>query len=113
MVATVIMGELAGERSPGHAYSPIVGVDVSLAAGAVGVLPLEPDFEYAVLSLSGTVEVDGGELAPGPLLYLGSGRTELAIAATEPGRGTTFTVTLPVGVPPPSSPQGPSFSGRP
>jgi redox-sensitive bicupin YhaK (pirin superfamily) len=47
-----------------------------------GSLPVEPDFEYAVLGLVGTVEVDGVALAPGPLLYLGCGRPALSLRGT-------------------------------
>jgi redox-sensitive bicupin YhaK (pirin superfamily) len=84
--ATVIMGELAGASSPGKAYSPLVGVDIALDAGTDTRLPLEPDFEYAVLTVDGVAEVDGVQLAPGSLLYLGCGRRDLRLCATTPGR---------------------------
>jgi redox-sensitive bicupin YhaK (pirin superfamily) len=83
---TVVMGEMAGRTSPARVYTPLVCVDATLAAGSRTRLPLRPDFEYAVLMLSGTAEVDGDDLDQGPLLYLGAGRTELAIAATGPAR---------------------------
>jgi len=79
MAATVIMGELAGERSPGRAYSPIVGADVSLAIHADAVVALEPDFEYAVLAMSGELDIDASPLTPGAMLYLGCGRRELRL----------------------------------
>ncbi len=79
--ATVILGELDGARSPGAVYSPLVGADLTLAAGAAARLPLERDFEYAVLSMSGSVDVDGVRVEPGALLYLGCGRTELPLRA--------------------------------
>ncbi|MFJ9107509.1 pirin family protein [Streptomyces sp. NPDC102283] len=79
--ATVIMGELDGAASPGTAYTPIVGADVALAGGAEARLPLDPDFEYAVLSMSGEAEVDGVPVLPGSMLYLGCGRTELPLRA--------------------------------
>jgi redox-sensitive bicupin YhaK (pirin superfamily) len=83
---TVIMGSLDGSASPAQMYSPLVGAEAALAAGADTRLPLRPEFEYAVLTLAGTVTVDGIELAPGPLLYLGMGRVELALGADGPGR---------------------------
>jgi redox-sensitive bicupin YhaK (pirin superfamily) len=83
---TVIMGSLDGSTSPARLYSPLVGAEAVLAPGADTRLPLQPEFEYAVLALSGTAAVDGVELAPGPLLYLGTGRSELALHADEPGR---------------------------
>ncbi|MFJ4964725.1 pirin family protein [Streptomyces sp. NPDC088729] len=79
--ATVILGELDGAVSPGTAYTPIVGADLALARGAEARLPLEPDFEYAVLSMSGEAEVDGVRVLPGSMLYLGCGRTELPLRA--------------------------------
>lgn len=81
LAATVILGELDGASSPGTAYTPIVGADLALTAGAEARLPLDPDFEYAVLSMSGEAEVDGVPVLPGSMLYLGCGRTELPLRA--------------------------------
>ncbi|MEU5287960.1 pirin family protein [Streptomyces sp. CA-278952] len=81
VTATVILGELDGAASPGTAYTPIVGADVTLAGGAETRLPLDRDFEYAVLSMSGEAEVDGVPVLPGSMLYLGCGRTELPLRA--------------------------------
>ncbi|MFE2450366.1 pirin family protein [[Kitasatospora] papulosa] len=81
LTATVILGELDGAASPGTAYTPIVGADLTLTAGAQARLPLDPDFEYAVLSMSGEAEIDGVPVLPGSMLYLGCGRTELPLRA--------------------------------
>lgn len=81
LTATVILGDLDGSRSPGTAYTPIVGADLDLTRGADVRLPLEPDFEYAVLSMSGEASVDGVPVLPGSMLYLGCGRTELPLRA--------------------------------
>jgi quercetin 2,3-dioxygenase len=86
LAATVIMGELGGARSPGRSYSPIVGADVALSTGAVAVVPLEPDFEYAVLVMSGELVVDDVSLTPGAMLYLGTGRTELRLTSAAGAR---------------------------
>ncbi|MGW2261610.1 pirin family protein [Streptomyces sp. NPDC001780] len=79
--ATVILGALDGAVSPGTTYTPIVGADLTLARGAETRLPLEPDFEYAVLSMSGESAVDGVPVVPGSMLYLGCGRSELPLRA--------------------------------
>ncbi|MEU8706630.1 pirin family protein [Streptomyces sp. NPDC048565] len=79
--ATVILGELDGAASPGRSYTPIVGADLTLTEGAEARLPLDPDFEYAVLSMSGEAQVDGVPVLPGSMLYLGCGRTELPLRA--------------------------------
>lgn len=81
LTATVILGTLDGATSPGTAYTPIVGADLALRSGAETRLPLDPDFEYAVLSMSGEAEVDGVPVLPGSMLYLGCGRTELPLRA--------------------------------
>lgn len=81
LTATVILGELDGAASPGTTYTPIVGADLALAAGTETRLPLEPDFEYAVLAMSGEAHVDGVPVLPGSMLYLGCGRTELPLRA--------------------------------
>ncbi|RMI46213.1 pirin family protein [Streptomyces triticirhizae] len=81
--ATVILGTLDGATSPGTVYSPLVGADLTLAAGTDARLPLEEDFEYAVLTIDGESEVDGVRLAPGSLLYLGEGRAELPLRADD------------------------------
>ncbi|MFE2428890.1 pirin family protein [Streptomyces sp. NPDC059373] len=82
LTATVILGELDGAASPGTTYSPLVGADLALAAGTDVRLPVNPDFEYAVLTMSGATDVDGVRLDPGSMLYLGCGRTELPLHAT-------------------------------
>ncbi|MFC9534825.1 pirin family protein [Streptomyces sp. NPDC056975] len=79
--ATLILGELDGAVSPGTTYTPIVGADLSLTRGADLSVPLEPDFEYAVLSMAGEAQVDGVPVLPGSMLYLGCGRTELPLRA--------------------------------
>ena len=82
----MIMGELAGTRSPADVYSPLVGAEAVLEPGADCRLPLQPSWEYAALTLVGSVDVDGVALAPGPLLYLGSGRSGLPLRANHGGR---------------------------
>ncbi|MDT4914001.1 MAG: quercetin 2,3-dioxygenase [Pseudonocardiales bacterium] len=84
--ATVIMGSLAGARSPGKAYSPLLGVDVALDAESELLLPLEPDFEHAVLVMSGSVDVDGAALTPGTMIYLGCARRDLRLASAAGAR---------------------------
>lgn len=79
--ATVILGELDGAASPGTVHSPLVGADLTLAEGTAARLPLQRDFEYAALAMSGETEVDGVRLTPGSLLYLGTGRRDLSLGA--------------------------------
>jgi quercetin 2,3-dioxygenase len=110
VTVTVIMGELAGVSSPARTYSPLVGAQATLDGGTGIRLPLVPEFEYAALAVSGTVEVDGVPLAPGPLLYLGTGRADLALRAVPPSSGRLTSGSAPLrpraaGVPPSSAEQ--------
>ena len=79
--ATVILGDWDGARSPGATYSPLLGADLTLAEGTAVRPPLDPDFEYAVLAMSGAADVDGVRVEPGSMLYLGCGRRELPLRA--------------------------------
>ncbi|MFJ9454591.1 pirin family protein [Kitasatospora sp. NPDC101447] len=79
--ATVILGTLDTATSPGTTHTPLVGADLALAGGADLRLPLVPDFEYAVLAMSGHVDVDGVPVEPGSMLYLGCGRPDLPLHA--------------------------------
>src|SRR2546427_7707301 len=59
VTATVFAGSLGAATSPAQVYSPLVGADIAVEAGADTRLPIRPDFEYAALGLSGSAEVDG------------------------------------------------------
>ena len=78
VVATVLVGELAGVRSPARADHPAVGADVAVG-GSVAV-PLDPAFEHALVVLAGVVQVDGRDVVPGWLADLGLGRAEVGLA---------------------------------
>jgi redox-sensitive bicupin YhaK (pirin superfamily) len=80
--ATVILGSMGGETSPGTTHSPLVGVSVTLSTGSSTVLPLEPDFEHAVLVLAGSAAVDNERLDVGTMLYLGCDRRDLRLSST-------------------------------
>ncbi len=84
-VATVLVGEVAGARSPARRDTALVGADLALAGGAAAV-PLDPDFEHALVVLEGGVELGGRVVTPGALAYLGSGREELVLTAGEATR---------------------------
>jgi redox-sensitive bicupin YhaK (pirin superfamily) len=99
LTARVLVGSLAGAVSPATCYTPLVGAEITLAAGSDSLLPLHRDFEYAVLALHGAATVQGATLVPGPLLYLGEGRTSLRLAAGSDARvlllgGEPFTERL-------------------
>jgi redox-sensitive bicupin YhaK (pirin superfamily) len=77
--ATLLTGSLAGARSPARTFSPILGADVLGAAGERLALPLDPDFEHALVPLAGETLLDAQPLAVDTLYYLGCGRRELVL----------------------------------
>lgn len=83
---TVIIGELAGRRSPAKTYTPLLGAEVLLEAGAGIRLPVPDRFETAVLAVAGEPEVDGVAVPAGALLYLGCGRPDVSIRSGQPAR---------------------------
>jgi hypothetical protein len=79
--ATVLLGALGEVTSPARVHTPLVGADLALHGSAR--IPLRPDFEYALLVISGVVEVADTAMAPGALWYLGTGRDELILSTSE------------------------------
>ncbi len=92
--ATVIVGELAGARSPATNYSPLVGAEVTVTPGPASSLPLDRDHEHAVLAVAGGVVVDGRAIAAGDCAYLERGRTRLSLATDGDGGDATARLLL-------------------
>ena len=61
--AQVFVGSLWGSTSPVRVESQLVGAEVVLEAGRALTLPVTPGFEVSVLVDSGSVAVDGQDLA--------------------------------------------------
>jgi quercetin 2,3-dioxygenase len=66
---------------PAAVHSPLLGVELLCAGPVEAVLPLRPDFEYALMMLEHEACFDGQALGIGSLLVLGAGRRELRVAA--------------------------------
>ncbi len=79
---TVMTGEVAGVVSPAPAYTPLVGADLTVEGP--GSVPLTSEYEYAVLVVDGPIVVDRQRAEFGEMVYIGTGRTEVAL--TGPGR---------------------------
>jgi redox-sensitive bicupin YhaK (pirin superfamily) len=84
-VVTVLVGEVAGERSPARADTPLVGAEVRMVGGRA-VVPLATGFEHALVVLEGEATVGATAVGPGVLVYLGRGRDELVLDAAGPAR---------------------------
>jgi redox-sensitive bicupin YhaK (pirin superfamily) len=90
---TVFVGELDGARSDAAAYSPLLGAEVTLAAGARAELPLDTEFEHGVLAVDGEPAAAGVRIPVSALVHLEPGRRSLLLDG--PGRvlvlgGTPF-----------------------
>ncbi|MVU83993.1 pirin family protein [Nocardia sp. ET3-3] len=83
VTGTVLIGSLGGVTSPATAYTPIVGADLVVRAEANADLPLNPEFEHAVLVIEGGLGIDGTRVEPGSLFYLGSDRESIRLHDTD------------------------------
>ncbi len=66
----VFLGELAGSRSPVHTFTPLLGAQIDLEAGARVEVDFDPRFEHGVLGDQGAIRVEGTALAVAELAYL-------------------------------------------
>lgn len=80
VAVTGILGDVGGLVSPASTYSPLVAAEIRLPAGAATVLPVERDFEYAVLVADGAARVAGESVPLGALRYLGWGADAVELA---------------------------------
>src|SRR5947209_982173 len=85
---TVLVGRFGSAESPAVVHTPLVGVEVVVHGPGSYRFPLEPTFEYGLLSMSGAVDAAGTTVTPGSLLYLAPGRSELTIET--PGEARAF-----------------------
>jgi quercetin 2,3-dioxygenase len=83
---TVFIGSLPGAQSPATVFSEIVGAQIVAGTGAAGRIPLTPAHEHVMFVSAGSAEVDGTVLRTGQLLYLGTGREHVAVAAAAGSR---------------------------
>jgi quercetin 2,3-dioxygenase len=84
----VFLGELAGERSPVHTFTPLLGAQLDLDPGVGLTLEVDPAFEHGVLLDHGDVEVGGTALAVADLAFqaAGSGHLEVVNRGDGPAR---------------------------
>ena len=69
----MFLGELAGDRSPVHTFTPLLGAQIDLDPGARLTLEVDPAFEHGVLLDQGSVEVGGTALAVADLAFQAAG----------------------------------------
>jgi quercetin 2,3-dioxygenase len=79
MRMTVAIGSLLDAVSPAMIHSPLVGAEIIAYPGSTAAVSVRPDFEHAIVVMSGALSVSGASVEPGSLLYLGDGRSTLQL----------------------------------
>lgn len=69
--------------SPVGTYSPLLGAELTLRAGAAVTVRLDPTFEHGILVDGGPVRVGTEQVAAHDLVYLPPGRRSVALHAQE------------------------------
>jgi len=76
---TVFLGEHLGTKSPATVYSPLVGAELRVPAGARLELPLDAGWEHGILVVSGEVTIDRQPVAVNELAYFEAGVSAVSI----------------------------------
>lgn len=79
--ATVVLGEFAGVRSPATVYTPIVGAEISVPAGGTVTLPLNREWEHAIVLVEGDAAAEGVVFERNLMLYLGDSRDAVSVTS--------------------------------
>jgi redox-sensitive bicupin YhaK (pirin superfamily) len=82
----VFLGELLGFHSTATTFSPLVGAQLDLLAGATLDIPVDASFEHGVLVDTGRVRVNGEALPEAHLGYVPPGRDTIRIEAESSSR---------------------------
>ncbi len=85
-VVRVFIGELAGVRSTATMFTPLLGAQVDVPAGATVRLEVDPSFEHGVLVDAGELRVEEEPVPVSHLAYLAPGRTTIEFAADTDAR---------------------------
>jgi redox-sensitive bicupin YhaK (pirin superfamily) len=85
--ATVMLGELGGVTAPARTFTPLLGAELRLPPGSEVEVPLQRDFEHALVPLDAPCGGDGERLAVDHLHYLEPGRDQAVLrGGPEPSR---------------------------
>jgi redox-sensitive bicupin YhaK (pirin superfamily) len=75
----VFLGSLAGATSPVRTFTPLLGAEIVLEAGAEITLPVDPAFEHGLLVDTGDVRLAETSLHPSELGFLPTGPAHLTL----------------------------------
>lgn len=75
----ILAGEFLNTISPVKVHSPLVGLELHVLEDTTTNLPLNPNFEYGILPLIGTIEIAHETVDTNTLLYLPCGKSTTPI----------------------------------
>jgi hypothetical protein len=78
---SVFGGTLLGQTSPALHFSDLLGADLQVHPDHTLEVPLRPQFEHALLVLTGDGTLDNHSLEQRVLYYIGSSRSELHVSS--------------------------------
>lgn len=78
-ILTLLAGNYGGKTAPTQLYSPLLGLDIASSAAATVDIDLRPNFEYGLLSLTGSVSLGEERFQADEFAYLGCGRESLRL----------------------------------
>ena len=84
VACTLLAGHYADRDAPSRVHTPLFGLELYSETPARTTLSLTPEFEYALLPLTGSVQIGAESVQSNELAYLGQGRSELELRM-EPG----------------------------
>lgn len=79
LLIQILAGSFQNQTAPAKIYSPLVGLALTAQDHTETVLPLDPRFEYGILPLMGTIDIENDTVDENTLLYLGCGREQLSV----------------------------------
>ncbi|MCL6289488.1 pirin family protein [Streptomyces sp. 43Y-GA-1] len=82
----VFLGSLLDAVSPVRTFTPLLGAELILEAGASLTLSVDAAFEHGLLVDEGDIELDGTALSPAQLGFLPSGNGSLTVRNTSSAR---------------------------
>ncbi|WP_223692208.1 pirin family protein [Leifsonia poae] len=84
------VGSLAGSGTAAAVFSPLVGAQLVVPAGAHIVVPVDPGFEHGILVDRGEVSVEGVPVPVAHLAYLCPGRSTIEVEVAAGGSEATL-----------------------
>ncbi|WP_078324061.1 pirin family protein [Mycobacteroides salmoniphilum] len=75
----VFLGNLAGQASPVHTATPLLGAELLLEPRSMVRFDVDPGFEHGLLVDTEMVELSGTKLSRGELGYVGTGVDQLTV----------------------------------